>query len=72
MSATALRRGLWHTVVGLLLLCVLAGCSSTSFFYNRLDFFVPWYLGDYVSLDRSQDELLENQLQPFLAWHRQD
>jgi hypothetical protein len=72
VSATALRRGLWHTVVGLLLLCVLAGCSSTSFFYNRLDFFVPWYLGDYVSLDRSQDELLENQLQPFLAWHRQD
>lgn len=54
-----------------LLLVLLAGCSSTRFAYNRLDFLVPWYLGDYVSLDRDQGRLLKAELQPFLAWHRQ-
>ena len=54
-----------------LLLAFLAGCSSTRFAYNRLDFLVPWYLGDYVSLDRDQGRLLKAELQPFLEWHRQ-
>ena len=72
MKPVALQRRVSRTLVACLLLTWLAGCSSTQFFYNRLDFFVPWYLGDYVSLDRSQDALLENELQPFLAWHRQD
>ena len=54
-----------------LLLVFLAGCSSTRFAYNRLDFLVPWYLGDYVSLDRDQDRMLKAELRPFLDWHRQ-
>lgn len=54
-----------------LLLVFLAGCSSTRFAYNRLDFLVPWYLGDYVSLDRDQGRMLKVELQPFLDWHRQ-
>ena len=57
-------------VLGLLLV-FLVGCSSTRFAYNRLDFLVPWYLGDYVSLDRDQGRLLKAELQPFLDWHRQ-
>lgn len=55
-----------------LLLLTLAGCSSTTFVYNRLDFLIPWYLGDYVKLDRSQKQNLDELLIPFLAWHRQD
>jgi len=55
-----------------LLLVVLAGCSSTRFAYNRLDFLVPWYLRDYVSLDRDQARFLRSELQPLLAWHRQE
>jgi len=54
----------------LLLLVVLTGCSSTTFVYNRLDFFIPWYLGDYVDLNREQKKRLDERLQPFLAWHR--
>jgi hypothetical protein len=54
-----------------LLLVFLAGCSSTRFAYNRLDLLVPWYLGDYVTLDRDQGRLLKAELQPFLDWHRQ-
>lgn len=54
----------------LLLLLTLAGCS-TRFFYNRLDFLVPWHLRDYVSLEREQRALLDRELAGFLDWHRQ-
>lgn len=53
-----------------LALLVLGGCSSTTFVYNRLDFLLPWYLDDYVELNTVQDQFLDDQLQPFLAWHR--
>ncbi|GAB3283259.1 DUF6279 family lipoprotein [Parahaliea aestuarii] len=55
-----------------ILLLAVAGCSSTTFFYNRLDFLVPWYVDDYVDLDREQDEALAQLLQPFLDWHRRE
>ena len=48
----------------------LVACSSTTFFYNRLDFLIPWYMGRYVDLDREQSQYLDQQLLPFLAWHR--
>lgn len=52
------------------LLC-LGACSGTTFVYNRLDTIVPWYVDDYVELDGSQERQLEEELQPFLNWHRQ-
>lgn len=54
------------------LLLTLAGCSSTTFVYNRLDFVIPWYVGKYVGLEREQKAFLDEQLQPFLAWHRSE
>ena len=56
----------------LLALLFIGGCSSTTFVYNRLDFILPWYLDDYVELDRAQETFLDEQLQPFLAWHRSE
>jgi len=50
---------------------LLAGCSSTTFLYNRLDFIVPWYVGGYVDLDREQKRQLAGKLEPFLFWHRE-
>ena len=57
-------------IVSLLLL--LSACSSTTFFYNRLDFLIPWYMGRYVDLDREQSVFLDERLLPFLAWHRNE
>ena len=54
----------------LLIVVLLPACSSTTFVYNRLDFLIPWYMGKYVDLDRAQKQLLDTELQPFLAWHR--
>lgn len=53
-------------------LLFLGACSSTTFFYNRLDFILPWYLDDYVELDREQEKYLDSLLAPFLAWHRSE
>lgn len=53
-----------------LLLTLLASCSSTQFFYNRLDFLIPWYLSGYADLERTQRQLLKTQVGVFLGWHR--
>lgn len=57
-------------VVCCLLLVLFTGCSSTRFFYNRLDFLIPWYLSGYVDLERGQRQLLESRVDAFLGWHR--
>lgn len=59
-------------VVALGSLLLLGGCSSTAFLYNRLDLILPWYLGEYVDLDRSQKKQLKSLLEPFLEWHRSE
>ena len=61
--------GKYALIIALLL---LTACSSTTFVYNRLDFLLPWYLNDYVDLDRSQKDDLDELLYPFLQWHRSE
>lgn len=53
-------------------LLLLAACSGTTFIYNRLDFLIPWYVDDYVDLNRIQKTSLDELLQPYLKWHRQE
>ena len=53
-----------------IVLC-LGACSGTTFVYNRLDTIVPWYVDDYVDLNGNQEQQLDEELQPFLDWHRQ-
>ena len=64
-------RGASIRLVLLAALVYLGGCSGTTFVYNRLDSIVPWYLDDYVNLDSSQQRQLDEELGPFLSWHRQ-
>lgn len=52
------------------MLVLLAGCSSPSFVYNRLDFLLPWYIQSYADLNREQEDYLDELLDPFLRWHR--
>ncbi|MFT5767115.1 MAG: hypothetical protein ACI9DH_000936 [Halioglobus sp.] len=56
------------SLIAILLLC--SACSSTTFVYNRLDFLIPWYLDDYVELNRVQERTLDELLVPYLDWHR--
>ena len=50
---------------------MLVGCS-TSFTYNRLDWLVPWYVADYVSLDADQKTILRARVDSLLDWHRNE
>jgi len=53
------------TVCTLLFLC---GCGP-KLIYPNLDWLIPWYVSDYISLDREQRSLLEERLVTFLSWH---
>ncbi|MDO9599611.1 MAG: DUF6279 family lipoprotein [Azoarcus sp.] len=55
-------------LVLLLPVLLLAGCAAR-LAYKQLDWLVPWYVGDYVTLDREQKRLLDARLAQRLAWH---
>ncbi|MFT5482363.1 MAG: hypothetical protein ACI9GW_001013 [Halieaceae bacterium] len=50
-------------------LILVTACSS-NFFYNRLDYLVPWYVDGYVDLSSAQRTQLKSDLGPILRWHR--
>ena len=47
---------------------VVVGCS-TRFIYFHLDWLIPWYISDYISLDSEQKNMLEKRLLAQLEWH---
>lgn len=48
---------------------LLAGCNSITLVYNRIDWFAPFYVDDYVSLNRAQRALLKRELVELRDWH---
>ena len=50
---------------------LLTGCSNT-FIYNQLDWLIPWYVGDYLDLNRTQKKYFKSELLPLLDWHRKE
>jgi hypothetical protein len=50
-------------------LLLLAACSRLDLAYRNLDLVIPWWIGNYVSLEPSQKAWLEPRLQRHLAWH---
>lgn len=49
---------------------LLATACSNKFFYNQLDWLIPWYVDDYVDLTFVQKEDLDKQVDMLLRWHR--
>lgn len=58
-------------MLGLLCASLLAGCAF-KFIYNQLDWLIPWYLDDYVSINPVQEMLLDKRLEQYLRWHRSE
>ena len=52
----------------LLLAIVLAGCGPR-LVYPHLDWLIPWYVSDYISLDSDQKNMLDARLLKVLDWH---
>ncbi len=47
---------------------ILIGCG-TRLVYFHLDWLIPWYISDYISLDSEQKNMLEKRLLAQLDWH---
>ena len=56
--------------LSLVLVILLASCSTTTFVHNRIDFMLPWHLGSFVDLDAEQGDYLDELLVPFFDWHQ--
>jgi Spy/CpxP family protein refolding chaperone len=49
-------------------LIVVAGCGPR-YIYPHLNWLVPWYVSDYISLDDTQKNMLQKRLLKQLDWH---
>jgi len=49
-------------------LIVMAGCGPR-YIYPHLNWLVPWYVSDYISLDATQKNMLQKRLLKQLDWH---
>ena len=56
--------------LSLVLVILLASCSTTTFVHNRINFMLPWYLGNFVDLNAEQKDYLDELLVPFFDWHQ--
>lgn len=66
--ASVMRIPFRLSLAALLFVTLLTGCSF-SFVYRQLDWFVPWYVSDYIELDESQSSELERRVLRQLEWH---
>lgn len=40
--------------------------------YNNLDFLVPFWVDDYITLNNAQEKVFQQRLEEMLAWHRKN
>lgn len=50
---------------------LIAGCSRINLAYRNLDTLIPWWIDDYLDLDREQQKRFRAQLRDHLSWHCQ-
>jgi hypothetical protein len=53
----------------LILLLIAVPSCSPRFIYPHLEWLIPWYINDYISLDERQKNMLEQRLLKQLDWH---
>jgi len=53
----------------LALFLILSACSTVKLLYPKLDWIIPHYIDDYVSLNDAQALQLDQSLQEILDWH---
>lgn len=58
-----------NRVIWIVVLCLLLSACGVRFYYSQLDWLVPWYISDYMTLDEAQKNLLSERLAEQLEWH---
>ena len=59
-----------RSVLIVLALVLLQGCSATRLAYDNADVFLRWQANNYFDFEGEQSEELDRNLAAFLAWHR--
>ncbi|MDH0749640.1 DUF6279 family lipoprotein [Pseudomonas sp. GD03842] len=50
-------------------LFLVTGCSQIGLTYRHLDFIIPWSLNDYLDMNATQKDWLDERLKEHLNWH---
>jgi hypothetical protein len=53
----------------LMALFVLGGCTRIGLAYRNLDIIIPWSLSDYLNMNATQKDWLNENLKEHLSWH---
>jgi hypothetical protein len=53
----------------LLTLMLMTGCSRVGLAYRHLDVIIPWSLNDYLDMNTTQKDWLNERLKEHLSWH---
>jgi hypothetical protein len=64
------RLGRWISIIGLLGVGLLAGCSATRLAYNNAPDLVYWWSDSFFDWNQPQSTLLRNDLNDLQQWHR--
>lgn len=67
---TSWRPDNWLRVFSIVALSLVISACSFKTTYRFLDWLVPWYVDDYVSLNEVQERLLDDELAQLLDWHQ--
>jgi hypothetical protein len=57
-------------LITLIISLSLSACMGVKFSYNNLDWFIPWYLDDYLELSVDQEDAFDRHLEVIWNWHR--
>jgi len=50
-------------------LSIMTGCSQIGLTYRHLDLIIPWSLNDYLDMNATQKDWLDERLKEHLSWH---
>jgi len=60
----------FRTMLLVVLMVAIAGCSSIRFTYNHGDTLVYWWLNNYLDLDSDQSGFVKKDIDNLFQWHR--
>ena len=72
MRAARLPPNSFVTLLLVLAVAALPGCSAVRVVYNQADTLLSWMADDYFDLDHTQKQDLNTRLAPLLIWHRRE
>ncbi|XOV84508.1 MAG: DUF6279 family lipoprotein [bacterium] len=62
----------WTRIICVMGLILCTSACSVKFAYNNVDRLVRWQMSDYLDLNNAQRDLLDTQIEAFMAWHRRE